>query len=540
MLNRFRILIIVVTLSVMVSFIGGQALSAAPHARKSDQPAAEVMIGTDGIYFVPKIGNSRLLISVSTPDGTVVKKSFDTGGTPYLGLGEVSENQVLDGTYTYEIRVSPMESKIRREGEEFEPNSDMKTRRAITQTGYFTVRGGMIVTPSNMAETQGPNLSGTKQTINEDTYIIGNLCVGADCSSPETFGDDVIRLKESNLRLHFEDTSSTSAYPANDWRILINDTTDGGADYFAVEDATAGDVPFKIEAGAPDNSLYIEDYGRIGIKTSTPATDLHIVAGVTPCTRLEQDTTQGYSAQVWDIAGNESHFFIKDVTNSSNVPFKIQPATPSNTLCLKSDGNVGIGTWTPGYPLEVKTTDKNAVVVTNRTDGATCYINSTTSYGNFGTTTAHPIRMVAGQIWQLALDSNCDITMRDGGGYNGTWNPASSRELKENIRDLAADEAMEALTGLNPVKYNYKEDKAEDRVGFIAEDVPELVAMNGRKTLGTVDIIAVLTKVVQEQQETLKKQQLLLHEQQKTLTEQQETISQLGKRLAQLENNPNK
>jgi hypothetical protein len=40
-------------------------------------------------------------------------------------------------------------------------------------------------------------------------------------------------------------------------------------------------------------------------------------------------------------------------------------------------------------------------------------------------------------------------------------------------------------------------------VGFIAEDVPELVAMNGRSTLGTVDIVAVLTKVVKEQQKTI-------------------------------------
>ena len=62
---------------------------------------------------------------------------------------------------------------------------------------------------------------------------------------------------------------------------------------------------------------------------------------------------------------------------------------------------------------------------------------------------------------------------------------------------------MVALEGLEPVKYNYIDDKEEARVGFIAEDVPELVAKNGRKSLGTLDIIAVLTKVVQEQQKTI-------------------------------------
>jgi hypothetical protein len=80
---------------------------------------------------------------------------------------------------------------------------------------------------------------------------------------------------------------------------------------------------------------------------------------------------------------------------------------------------------------------------------------------------------------------------------------------------------MEALTGLNPVKYNYKEQKEEPRVGFIAEDVPELVAMNGRKNLGTVDILAVLTKVVQEQQ--------------KFIREQQKINAELKKKIAELE-----
>jgi hypothetical protein len=53
------------------------------------------------------------------------------------------------------------------------------------------------------------------------------------------------------------------------------------------------------------------------------------------------------------------------------------------------------------------------------------------------------------------------------------------------------------------VKYNYKADKAESCVGFIAEDVPELVATNDRKSLSPMDIVAVLTKVVQEQQKEM-------------------------------------
>ena len=40
-------------------------------------------------------------------------------------------------------------------------------------------------------------------------------------------------------------------------------------------------------------------------------------------------------------------------------------------------------------------------------------------------------------------------------------------------------------------------------VGFIAEDVPDLVARKGRRGLSSMDIVAVLTRVVQAQQKTI-------------------------------------
>jgi acetolactate synthase small subunit len=40
-------------------------------------------------------------------------------------------------------------------------------------------------------------------------------------------------------------------------------------------------------------------------------------------------------------------------------------------------------------------------------------------------------------------------------------------------------------------------------VGFIAEDVPDLVATTDRKGLSAMDIVAVLTKAVKEQQKTI-------------------------------------
>jgi hypothetical protein len=87
----------------------------------------------------------------------------------------------------------------------------------------------------------------------------------------------------------------------------------------------------------------------------------------------------------------------------------------------------------------------------------------------------------------------------------GVWTNASSRAFKKDIRPLPADEAMETLAALMPVTFKYKTDD-EAHVGFIAEDVPDLVAAKDRKGLSAMDIVAVLAKVVQQQQAQLSDQ----------------------------------
>ncbi len=85
----------------------------------------------------------------------------------------------------------------------------------------------------------------------------------------------------------------------------------------------------------------------------------------------------------------------------------------------------------------------------------------------------------------------------------GVWTDASSRENKENIKELEAQTAMEAFLQLTPVTYSVKVAPDEKHVGFIAEDVPELVATKQRDGLSPMSIVALLTRVVQEQQKAI-------------------------------------
>jgi hypothetical protein len=90
---------------------------------------------------------------------------------------------------------------------------------------------------------------------------------------------------------------------------------------------------------------------------------------------------------------------------------------------------------------------------------------------------------------------------------NGKITLQSSREYKDDIEALGRQEAFDALEGLTPMKFVYKADRTEKHVGFIAEDVPELVSTKDRKGINPMDIVTVLTKVVQEQQKIVEQQQ---------------------------------
>jgi hypothetical protein len=505
------------------------------------QNVAEVSIGSSGIYWQPKVSYAQISLTVSCPGGQVFTKTFEGGSSPYLDLSDI-KGQLIDGSYTYELKVTPLGKKKRRaDGDSLKEkmSGDIPGFRNLIQTGYFTVLGGAIVTPGGGVEaggkpavTQGSPARPLDQVILDDLIVDGSLCVGMDCVNGESFGFDTIRLKENNLRIRFVDTSSTSSFPTNDWQITANDSANGGANKFSIDDIDGGRTPFTIEAGAPSNSLYVDDGGRVGFGTSTPVVDLHLKTGNTPTLRLEQDGSSGFTPQTWDVASNEANFFIRDATNGSTLPFRIQPGAPSSALSIMADGKVGIGTWEPTQKLHIKdgnllvqtTTDANCAILFDRNDGQTIgkfVARSDEIY--LGTSTASNIVFVTNNSEVMTIETDGDVVI--GGGvdatapykltvYNsansaygysdgGAWATGSSREFKENIKDIDAAEALDAFKKLNPIRFNYKGIQDDEHLGFIAEDVPEIVATKNRDAITAMDMVTLLTKVVQEQQKTI-------------------------------------
>jgi hypothetical protein len=133
-------------------------------------------------------------------------------------------------------------------------------------------------------------------------------------------------------------------------------------------------------------------------------------------------------------------------------------ANAGNIFIVKNDGHVGIGKYNPNtYPLE------------------------------FG-----------------AQANGAYLTV------GGVWTTPSSRELKENIQPLNEQQAIETLRALKPVTYNYKIDPTEHHVGFIAEDVPEMIAAQDRNSVDPMNIAAILTAVLKEQENDITQQDEML------------------------------
>ena len=388
--------------------------------------------------------------------------------------------------------------------------------------------------------------------INDDLIVIGSACVGFDCVNSESFGFDTIRLKENNLRIQFNDTSSGS-FPTRNWQIRANSSASGGQNFLGFVDqgnndtGETGTLVFAVEAAARANALYVESDGDVGIGTSNPILDLHISTSNTPGIRLEQTSAGGFSAQNWDIAGNEANFFVRDVTGGSRLPFRIRPNAPTSSIDISATGNVGIGTASPTSRLDlvggqieigglsigersgaIEDLQVNALRNTiYNIDSDNNSTNASFSVSRDGN--ANAVVFVAREDGLVGVNRQTpsfpfhvgsDATNGNGAHVTaaGIWTNGSSRVNKTGIRPLDLEDAMAALHDLEPVRYRgVSSPDDEEYLGFIAEDVPDLVAMNSRKGLSPMDIVALLTRVVQEQQQT---------------------IEQLSERLSQLEGGP--
>ena len=303
-----------------------------------------------------------------------------------------------------------------------------------------------------------------------------------------------------------------------------------------------GSAGTGIAAFFHSNSGYglIVDQGYAGFGTDEPNGPVHIQSTL----NINEDsnfTNRTAPIVVGDGDGTGVTLLIDgnqiEQTNSDNSLY-LNNNSPSNVVMVMGGGKVGIGRNIPSADLHINTgsfllgTSSAKQLRFRDTGGAVdieslgvpLYINNSSGQETYlmggdvgiGETTPSEKLHVAGNIYAT-----------------GSITPGSSRELKENIRELSADEAIKALNNLYPQKFYYKADNEDEHVGFIAEDVPELLATKDRKGVSSMDVVAVLTKVVQEQQRVVEEQRNVNQQQQKIIAGLEKEMNEL-KRVMKL------
>jgi hypothetical protein len=60
------------------------------------------------------------------------------------------------------------------------------------------------------------------------------------------------------------------------------------------------------------------------------------------------------------VAGNETNFFVRDVTNGSKLSFRIRPGAPTDSIFIQNNGRIGIGAGTsPDATVDVEASSSN-------------------------------------------------------------------------------------------------------------------------------------------------------------------------------------
>jgi len=555
-------------------------------AQSNENQIANVSSSGASVRFDVGAPHASVALTVIGPDNYSFTKEFKSGDAAEFKLNQLKGERLPDGQYTYELRVAPNisdETKealkaARENGNGAEVQRELRKRGALpsqplVQFGGFVILNGSVILPGASEGAQAravikqpvppttaavykgrtgykiqrnhPRLLMFDFVIADDLIVQGSGCFGLDCVDGENFGFDTIRVKENNTRIQFDDTSTSAGFPNNNWQIRANDSGSGGTNFLGFVDQGAtgnsetGTIVFAVNSGASANSIRVGSNSKVGLRTATPVLDMHANTTDTPAIRLEQNNTGGFTAQTWDIAGNEANFFVRDVTSGSRLPFRIRPGAPTSSIDIAASGNVGVGTASPVTRMDVRSVDAATAAVTNVTNsdasrflsfysgrsdnnGAALIWDSNQSlrFGNGDIAGAVSFTewarfTNAGRlgIGTAAPDSPLTVNGNASKPGGGSWNVFSDIRLK-NIRGKF-NTGLNAIMQLQPLRYEYRSNNAMgitskgEHIGFSAQDVqkviPQAVTQNdsGYLMVNNDPIIWTMLNAIKEQQKEI-------------------------------------
>lgn len=244
----------------------------------------------EGISFPYASESNGWVLTVSGPNGYHQRREF-RGVPPSLSLVTAGSAPPADGTYIWELRVL----------------GSLENSSSTRSSGAFQIEQGRPV-PRAAATEERPSTGGIDApdptpfppTHSGNVTIAGRLCVGDDCADAETFPFEAIKMKQNNAWIETDDTSG-AMFPARNWRLQFNDAGNfvaGATNHFAVVDR--GDTSLiavsilQLDAGAPPDSIRVDQNGNVGLGTATPSATLQVAGDAV----VDGDFTAGSSRDI--------------------------------------------------------------------------------------------------------------------------------------------------------------------------------------------------------------------------------------------------
>ncbi len=462
-------------------------------------------------------------------------------GAVYAGEMEaiVKDNTTSSGFSVKEETTGSTIARFRGDGNvgigNTSPSEKLDVTGTVKASAFVGDGSGLTNLPSSGGSVDGNSLDAKDGAPADALFVDDNGNVGIGTKNP-TFLLTLKGAKDTGATILSFDAISSVSNNRVDQEFLIGATTDSGS-----PGDTSKDLIFM---GAAAKDFNVGGNGNVGIGTTAPTEKLDVVGNVkatkfigdgSGLTNLSGDggSGDGHSLDASDGAPADALFVDSNGnvgigTTAPTQPFQI--SSGDNVLVFKTNdpigkAHVGIGTTDPTNSVHIKSHTASVRFESTVNDDAYCqFIESTSSEEGFVGKSKGLIKLVHGSGFEtntngIIISSNGNVgigapssteKLEVNGNImaTGAITPGSSREIKKDIFDVSTNDAMNAVMGLKPVKFKYKADNTgEEYLGFIAEDVPELVAMNDRKHINTMDLTAVFAKVIQEQQKMLQAQQ---------------------------------
>ncbi|BAY08539.1 DUF6519 domain-containing protein [Calothrix sp. NIES-2098] len=396
-----------------------------------------------------------------------------------------------------------------------EPKTKLEVVGTVKITDDTTINKNLTVndtiTTANLNVTgtfAADTFTGNRLQINGDSNISGSLTIARDLTVNGRFNTADLNI---NGALEVETFTANSFQIRGDGGIagslaIANDLNVTDKTKTANLEVTGTSQINNLQA----NNLQINR--NVGIGVARPLARLHN-QGAAPLPGQSQISSNGINVNSTGTSFNQ-YLNVGDivtVTNGSTNQSRLITSIAANGTSLTVNAP-----FIPGLPATgVEFTYQQPITRLADSSGVTQFI--ITSTGNVGIGTSRP-------------DLDTKLHIQGNVRVYGNLFQDSSRELKDNISEISQQEVYEILKGLNPVKYSYKNDTEQRwHLGFIAEQVPEVLASPDKTAVQPFNIVAVLAKAVKDQQAAIAKLTNLVEEQQKqivALTQQTKSLEQ--------------